>query len=170
MFAVQETKSCAPGRFMPDPAFEPELVESIAGSIAVASQDTVQTEQNLIRLPAFLNGLCETERGRRFQANQISIKPLGRGPILCRVESRPVAAIRKCTPKPFQITFGPTGARKSASNKTNLHKVKSGKPLLNGNQANEKRNVGSVGRVGRYPGRSQLMFASPRFWRNLLAN
>jgi hypothetical protein len=29
MFAVHETKSCAPDRFMPDPAFEPQFVQSI---------------------------------------------------------------------------------------------------------------------------------------------
>ena len=60
MFVVQETKGRAPGGFMADPAFEPKLMKSIAGSIAVALQHAIQTEQNLIRLPAFLNGLRET--------------------------------------------------------------------------------------------------------------
>ena len=80
-----------------------------------------------------------------------------------------MATIRESTPKPFQITFGPTGARKSASNKTNLHKVKSGKSLLNGKQANEKRNVGGFGRVG-HSGSVAAHVASRCFWRNLLAN
>jgi hypothetical protein len=60
VFVVQETKRCAPGGFMADPALEPKLMKSIAGSIAVTLQHAVQTEQNLIRLPAFLNGFRET--------------------------------------------------------------------------------------------------------------
>ena len=36
VFVVQETKEGAPGGFMGNPAFEPKLVETVAGSIAVA--------------------------------------------------------------------------------------------------------------------------------------
>lgn len=123
MFAVRETKKGAPARLVRDPALQPEFVDAVAGTIAIASHDPIQTEKDLLRLPEVLHCFCEADRALSAEANQRAIRPLGRRPISCRIKCCLVARICQRAAKPFQITLGAASPGESASNKTNLHEV-----------------------------------------------
>ena len=63
MFPVREAKEGAPTRFVCHDGVQPELVNTVAGSIAVALHNTIQTKENLFRLPRVSRTALANRRG-----------------------------------------------------------------------------------------------------------
>ena len=93
MLAVREAKEGAPTRFVRNPAFQPEFVDTVAGSVTITFQDAIQTKEYLIRLPRLLNLFCEPQRTRGIGTDQRPVRPFGPRPILRRIENRLVTGI-----------------------------------------------------------------------------
>jgi hypothetical protein len=91
VFAVCKAKEGAPARFVRHSAFQPEFVDTVAGSVAIALEDAIQTQEDLIRPSGLLNCGCETEWTPGDEVNQRPIRPFGRRPILRRIKACLVA-------------------------------------------------------------------------------
>jgi hypothetical protein len=123
VLVVRPAKESAPTRFVRRPTFQPEFMDPVPGSIAVALHDAIQAKEDLVWSPASLNGFCEPERAQSIGADDRPVRPFGLRPISCGMQNRLVAGICQRSPEPFQITLRAARRGESASNKTNLHEV-----------------------------------------------
>ena len=121
MFAVCEAEEGAPGRLVRSSAFQPEFVDPVTRSVAIALHDAIQAEEDLIWLPDILNCFCEREWPRGGQVDLWPVRPFGRRPILCRIESCLVARIGERVAESLQVALRTASSGESASDKTNLH-------------------------------------------------
>ena len=76
VFVVREAKEGAPTRFVRNAALQPEFVDTVAGSVAVALHDTIQTKEDLIRSAGSFELLLRTGAGSKHRSGSAARKAI----------------------------------------------------------------------------------------------